>query len=134
MQASTKNVTKIMDEIRDRIGPELNVYGKQNLLDDIIIAMDEAITNIIMHSYKFDEKNDIELAISMEEKKIVFDLYDTGTPLDVINMNMAKPISKDLEAREKGGLGLFLIRRLMDTVIFDREGNRNHLRLEKLIL
>jgi serine/threonine-protein kinase RsbW len=89
------------------------------------LAVDEASTNIIQHGYSDDVPGDIELAWRVDGSDLVVTLRDRGrrfNPDDV----PAPDISSPLEERQAGGLGLYLMGRLMDSVEFefdDVQGN-----------
>jgi serine/threonine-protein kinase RsbW len=89
------------------------------------LAVDEASTNIIQHGYGDDAPGDIELGWRVDGSDLVVTLRDRGrrfNPDDV----PAPDISSPLEERQAGGLGLYLMGRLMDSVAFefdDIQGN-----------
>jgi serine/threonine-protein kinase RsbW len=89
------------------------------------LAVDEASTNIIQHGYSDDAPGDIELAWRVDGSDLIVTLRDRGrrfNPDDV----PAPDISSPLEERQAGGLGLYLMGRLMDSVEFefdDVQGN-----------
>lgn len=82
------------------------------------LAVDEAATNIIQHAYDDDASGDIMLAWIHEGNRFIVMLRDQGrqfAPQDVPPPDLESP----LEERQVGGLGLYLITRLMDEVRFD---------------
>jgi serine/threonine-protein kinase RsbW len=60
--------------------------------------------------------------------QVQVDLIDNGVPFDPLDME-APDLQAELENREIGGLGIFLIRRLLDEVHYSRRDNRNILSL-----
>jgi serine/threonine-protein kinase RsbW len=81
------------------------------------MAVDEACTNIIEHAYGGESRGDIECTCQVEDGELTVTLRDYGRPFDP--STVAEPnISASLEERKEGGLGLFLIRKLMDEVHF----------------
>jgi serine/threonine-protein kinase RsbW len=89
------------------------------------LAVDEASTNIIQHGYDNTAPGEIELGWRVDGNQLVVTLRDRGrrfNPDDV----PAPDITSPLEERQAGGLGLYLMGRLMDTVQFefdDQQGN-----------
>ncbi|MBP1467085.1 anti-sigma factor antagonist [Candidatus Chloroploca sp. M-50] len=82
------------------------------------LAVDEAATNVIQHAYDRDEPGDLTLTWQCEHNQFVLELRDYGRQFDP--QNVPPPdISSPLEERQVGGLGLYLITRLMDEVRFD---------------
>jgi serine/threonine-protein kinase RsbW len=88
------------------------------------LAVDEAATNIIQHGYD-QAPGEIGLAWRVEDGQLIVTLRDTGrrfNPDDV----PAPDITSPLEERQAGGLGIYLMGRLMDNVQFtfdDQHGN-----------
>ncbi|HEU5101687.1 MAG TPA: anti-sigma factor antagonist [Roseiflexaceae bacterium] len=97
------------------------------------LAVDEASTNIIQHGYDEAAPGEIQLAWQVEGDALIVSLRDRGrsfNPEDV----PAPDISSPLEERQSGGLGLYLMGRLMDSVEFEfDEANGNLLKMVKHI-
>ena len=107
-------------------GHELN----HNKIKEIELGVDEAITNIIRHSYKVESKENI-IAIKLEliDNKVIIHLYDNGTP---INEEKIKP--RELDDIKPGGLGTYFINKIMDEVKWSKSDKWiNHLTLVKKI-
>jgi serine/threonine-protein kinase RsbW len=82
------------------------------------MAVDEACTNIIEHAYGGEGRGDIECTCRVSEGELTVTLRDFGYPFDP--SSVPEPdIHSGLEERSEGGLGLFLIRKLMDEVRFE---------------
>jgi serine/threonine-protein kinase RsbW len=90
------------------------------------LAVDEAATNIIQHAYDPDVPGNITLSWQCENNRLVITLRDYGRqfdPHDVPPPDLQSP----LEERQVGGLGIYLITRLMDEVRFDFDPNAGNL-------
>jgi serine/threonine-protein kinase RsbW len=90
------------------------------------LAVDEASTNIIQHGYDEAVPGAIELKWQVDGDKLIVALRDRGrrfNPDDV----PAPDITSPLEERQAGGLGLFLMGRLMDAVEFEFDDDRGNL-------
>jgi anti-anti-sigma factor len=82
------------------------------------LAVDEAATNVIQHAYDPDEPGDITLSWRCENDRFIVTLRDYGRQFDP--QQVPPPdVSSSLEDRQVGGLGLYLITRLMDEVRFE---------------
>ncbi len=102
----------------------------------VVLAVDEALTNIIRHAYLGDAERPIEASFrrihmpgdgkSGDALEIV--LEDRG-----VTVNPKKMCGRALEDVRPGGLGLHFIRECMDTVEFSRRWGRNQLRLVKFL-
>lgn len=102
-------------------------------LNMLVLAVDEICANLIVHSYNTSNAVDcIELHIKIEEHKgITFDIVDRNNEGFNI-LNYKEPMLKELiRARRKGGLGLMLVKRIMDDVQFKSNGSSNICRLFK---
>ncbi|NTV62001.1 MAG: anti-sigma factor antagonist [Oscillochloris sp.] len=89
------------------------------------LAVDEAATNVIQHAYDQEDPGDITLSWICESSRFVITLRDQGRQFDPESVPQPD-INSSLEERQVGGLGLYLITRLMDEVRFDfhpLEGN-----------
>lgn len=94
------------------------------------LVLEEAVANIINYAYPKDEHESIYLSARMHEDSIVLVLTDTGKEFDP---TMAPEIDVTLSAEERqiGGLGIFLIRQIMNEVRYERIDGKNVLTLEK---
>ncbi|MEI7645848.1 MAG: anti-sigma factor antagonist [Chloroflexales bacterium] len=89
------------------------------------LAVDEAATNVIQHAYDQENPGDITLGWACEGSRFIVTLHDTGRQFDPESVP-PPDISSPLDERQVGGLGLYLITRLMDEARFDfrpQEGN-----------
>jgi serine/threonine-protein kinase RsbW len=101
----------------------------------VVLAVDEALTNIIRHAYQGRTERPIKACfrwiqvardrVRREALEIV--LEDHGAMVDLTRLR-----GRPLEEVRPGGLGLHFIRQSMDTVEFRRRNGRNHLRMVKL--
>ncbi len=83
----------------------------------IQLAADEACSNVIEHAYADTPDGVIEIACDIEDGQITIVIHDHGKEFDISSVR--KPnLSRDLSEREVGGLGVYLIHRLMDEVHF----------------
>jgi anti-sigma regulatory factor (Ser/Thr protein kinase) len=82
----------------------------------IVLAVDEALTNVIRHAYanRHDQKIEIRCCLLDQDAGIEFVVTDYGAPGDPEKMK-----SRDLDDVRPGGLGLHLIAQIMDTVQYE---------------
>jgi anti-sigma regulatory factor (Ser/Thr protein kinase) len=107
-----KNLARISDFVSKaatRAGlDERGVYAVQ-------MAVDEACTNVIEHAYGGEGQGQIRLICHIQPDGLQITIYDQGRPFDpdeVPELNTQAPLSERVE----GGMGIFFIRRLVDTV------------------
>jgi serine/threonine-protein kinase RsbW len=97
----------------------------------IQLAVDEAATNIIEHAYKYEEAGDIHLKCEPTSYGIKIVLHDHGSPFDP-NSLPEPALNVPLEQLKPRGLGVFLIRQMMDKVEYTFNSTRgNYLTLIK---
>jgi anti-sigma regulatory factor (Ser/Thr protein kinase) len=122
-----------LDEIRDFVG-KIAQSGGFNDKDvyNIQLATDEAASNIIEHAYRGVSDGLLEVSCGMKDDDITVILVDHGEPFDPSDIPMPN-LKADLSERKIGGLGLYLMRKLMDDVkyVSDPQNNRNTLTLIK---
>ena len=103
---------------------------EKEFLGKIRLVGEEALVNIINYAYP-GAQGAMEVQCGNDGKGVyVIRIMDNGVPFDPF----AKPdpdITAPVEEREIGGLGIFLIRQIMDTANYRRENNRNIMTLEK---
>jgi len=102
----------------------------------VVLAVDEALTNIIRHAYRGNAEQPIEASFhrtqvaqnGQRREALEILLEDRGPAVDP-----EKLCGRALEDVKPGGLGLHFIRECMDTVEFSRSEGRNQLRLVKFL-
>lgn len=87
-------------------------------------AVDEACANIIYHAYDYEGQGTIEICCENRHDDFIVTITDHGHPFDPASVP-EPDLTADLEERIEGGLGRYLMRKLMDDVRHDfrREGN-----------
>ncbi len=97
----------------------------------IALAVDEACTNVIKHAYQFDPRRTITVAVQVSDRDFEVSIVDNGRQFDpekVRTPDMKEYLSK----YRRGGLGVYLMKSLMDKVEYNIEpGKRNQVRLIK---
>src|SRR5215210_4416409 len=88
------------------------------------LAVDEAATNVFKHAYA-GRPGRLDVTVWREADRIALRLHNWGTPFDPEAIPVPNT-TRPLEERPPGGLGIFLMRKFMDEVLFSfdpREGN-----------
>ena len=97
-------------------------------LCEIELVVEEVVTNICRHGYD-DQPGQVELRCRrVDMQRLMLEFIDGGRPFDILAAP-APDLTVDLDQREPGGLGVPLIRAMVDEASYKREGNRNILRL-----
>jgi anti-sigma regulatory factor (Ser/Thr protein kinase) len=98
--------------------------------ESVALAVDECATNVIKHAYQGRADQTVELRLEYRDGELRIDVIDSGPPAE------PRPLPElDLERyaaeRRKGGLGVHLMDRIMDSVTYSRAGRGNCCRLVK---
>ncbi|MBJ7448791.1 MAG: ATP-binding protein [Parachlamydiales bacterium] len=113
--------------------------SEQTKLDDlpsktknhIELAIEEALVNIINYAYSSEKVGRLDIQCLRDDKKIKFILKDWGKPFDPTKESKKPNFDLSIEERPIGGLGIHLLRSLMDDVHYRREDDANILELRK---
>ena len=126
--------TRAQEEIR----AFLNRYFKdtgltESEVNQLILAIDEAIANAIIHGNQSDPEKTISMDIDFTEKRIVIEIGDIGLFDETLRKETVSREIKDIiKEKEKGGLGLKLIYSIMDIVTFYTKDNKSYCTMVKL--
>ncbi len=93
----------------------------------IELALEEALVNICKYSYP-DEPGDAEVNCKQDNGRFIIEIVDSGIPFDMTSLP-SPPLTSSIETRKIGGLGIFLIKKMVDEVKYRREGRFNILNL-----
>lgn len=124
--AEISQLAPFLDEVAEAYGIAPDVSFKLNL------ALDEALANSISYAYPEGTEGNITLEAGMDGDELLFHLIDQGTPFDPTKEGDVD-ITLSVEERPIGGLGIFLIKQMMDSVTYKRVDNKNILELRKKI-
>ena len=116
-----------LDEIRDfvaEVASKAGFDGKE--VYSIQLATDEAASNIIEHAYQGVSDGEIELSCGMQGDLLTIILQDHGKPFDPASVRPPN-LKADLSERQIGGLGIYLMRKLMDDVRYESVPNGGNL-------
>ncbi len=97
----------------------------------LVLAVDEVCANLIIHSHKCNENDHIELKVNIEKgQSITFYIIDHGDGFNIGNYE--EPLISDIvRQKRKGGVGLILVRRIMDEIELIKQKHKNIYRLHK---
>ncbi len=94
------------------------------IAEKLALAVDEATTNVIEHAYHGAPDHDIELRVEDHGPDFRVELVDTGQMVDPRNVPRVD-ITRYVNERRTGGLGVHLMEKIMDSVTFRRSARRN---------
>jgi serine/threonine-protein kinase RsbW len=115
IQLSVLSHPKNLSRIREVMRKVTQTIGfSEEDSDHIILAVDEACSNIIKHSYMNDSQKKIDLCIELHDKEFRIQITDYGKQGDIKQME-----PRDLEDIKPGGLGVYIMSQVMDSVEYD---------------
>jgi serine/threonine-protein kinase RsbW len=96
------------------------------------LALEEVFMNVVMHGAAADRATRVEVSVALVDGGVILIVEDDGPPFDPLSLP-APDLTASLEKRPIGGLGVFLVRKMMDSVRYQRRGARNQLQMTKLV-
>ena len=121
-----------LNDIREYVGQMAHSAGfTDKEVYSIQLATDEAVSNVIEHAYKGRANGSLELTCYFDNIKLTITILDQGKSFDLTKV--APPdLKADLSRRKVGGLGIYLMRKLMDDVRYEVTASGNLLTLIKI--
>jgi serine/threonine-protein kinase RsbW len=113
-------------------------FSRVHLLPDdehrrLLVIFDELLTNVVTYGYEGTASDGhVEAALSLEGNRLIVEFVDDGRPFDPLTT--AQPdLDLPVEERPIGGLGIAIVRTLVDEIGYTRDGNHNRLILGRTI-
>jgi len=123
--AETSNLIKVRNFVV-KYGRKMGLSEKQ--VSEVKLAVDEAVSNIIRHAYP-GRKGDFRIEMARREDYVEIKIIDWGIEFDWSSV-VEPDLYKYVETRRKGGLGIWLIKKLIDEVQFQRIEDTNVLTMK----
>ena len=126
-----KNRLSELDTLEEKVhgfSEQLGFTEKSNC--KINLVLEELFTNIVSYGYSDDSEHEIQFAITHENGNLTIQIEDDGIPFNPLGAS-DPDLECILEERTVGGLGIHLIKKLMDDVLYQRCGEKNVLILKK---
>jgi len=120
--------------VRDFIRTSLKNHGVSELeISEMVLALDEMCSNLMIHAHQCNPDDLFELHIMVDENNpVVFELVDDGTVFDI--NDFAEPtIDNIVHEKRKGGLGIRLVKSIMDKVEYHASKGKTVCRLTKKV-
>lgn len=126
--------TERLIAVRDFVSEEARAFGfTDEDVSRIALAVDEACTNIIKHAYSFDPNRNISVRVKSRNGTFEVTIRDTGSGFNP-SLVHAPDMRDYFSHYRKGGLGVYLMKSLMDKVEYEiHPGKRNEVRLTKYL-
>lgn len=120
--------------VRDFIRGSLKNHGVPDLqISEMVLALDEMCSNLMIHAHQCNPNDLFELHINIiKDAPIIFEIIDDGTVFD-INQFAEPDLGNLVHEKRKGGLGIRLVKSIMDKVEYQHISGRNICRLTKKV-
>lgn len=120
-------LNEFIDIVAEEIGLDMSLTMSLNL------AIEEAVVNVMEYAYPQGTKGQVDILMSSDGQQLTVVLRDAGTPFDPTQQAEADT-SLSVEERPIGGLGIHLVRQIMDSISYRYINGHNELTLKKNIL
>lgn len=117
-------LSPFVEEACDSLGVPPDVAFQLNLV------LDEAVANVVNYAYP-EPGHELQVKMDKVDDQLVVQIVDQGVPFDPTTESKTPDITLSVEERPIGGLGIFLIKEMMDVVEYERQGDSNVLTLKK---
>ena len=130
VQVDVKNLRVVRGFVVKCLG-DCNV-ATEMLENRICLAVDEAFTNVIRHGRPGETQGKVDIYIDVDAEKFSARLVGLGDAFDHERIGLSIDILRQMKDKVKGGLGVYIIRRVMDEVEYRfPDGGKSELRLTK---
>jgi len=131
-ELSIPSSTEFLSELREAVGRCLASSTFEAEANRLVLAVDEAVANVIEHAYAHDLEGErkIEVAIEVDEESFSVEIRDRGSAFDPTSVDLPN-IKDHVKQGKRSGLGVFLMRRIMDEVHYETARGVNTLRMMK---
>ena len=115
----------------------LEDYGKMMELSkkcmfEINLGLDELFTNIISYGFEDKSEHQIKFTFAKDNDKLVVKMEDDGVPFNPLEVE-SPDMSQDLDSINIGGMGIHLVKKMMDDIDYQRAEGKNRLVLTKCL-
>ena len=119
-----ERVNRFIEEIGNELGLSMELRMNMNLV------MEEMVSNVIFYAYPKDVEGEIELEAEYDGNELCFVLSDSGKEFDPTQKEDANPDINPTE-REIGGMGIYIVKNIMNKVTYQRLEGKNLLTMKK---
>ncbi|MBO6214275.1 MAG: ATP-binding protein [Lachnospiraceae bacterium] len=123
-----KNIKTVNEFVREVLEPHIS---EKKILRKLCMVTDELITNIVSYAYEGDYgEATVEVDIIEEENMVTMVFIDSGEPFNPLESEDPDTKLKTSE-RKPGGLGLYMVKNIMDEVKYEYKNNQNIVTVKK---
>ncbi|MBN3521513.1 ATP-binding protein [Algoriphagus lutimaris] len=96
----------------------------------LTLAVEEVCANLIIHSHQCNGSDQIKLEVKESPDKLIFEITDKGKAFNLLDYEVPD-LKKVISEKRKGGLGIILVKTIMDEIEFESNKGKNTCRLIK---
>jgi serine/threonine-protein kinase RsbW len=123
--------TSALVELRSFLKRSLEAYGFSEVdRHQVTLAVEEVCTNLIIHSHASNPKEVIYLEVKELKEKLAIEITDKGDAFNLLEYEVPD-LKKVIEEKRKGGIGIYLVKKIMDEIEFESKNGENTCRLIK---
>ena len=123
-ESELTRVAEFMEGVCEELELDMHVSMKLQL------AIEEMVVNVISYAYPAETKADITLSAESDDKELTIVLSDSGKPFDPTAKEDADTEINPMD-REQGGMGILIVKNIMNEVTYRRIGDINQLTMKK---
>ncbi|MEM1059589.1 MAG: ATP-binding protein [Verrucomicrobiota bacterium] len=101
---------------------------------NLTLALEELVVNVIKHGFEAGTEHEIVVRLRLRENEVLAEIEDDGKPFNPVTDTREYHLREVLHQQPVGGLGVHLVKNLMDSLDYERRGSRNLVRVRKAIL
>jgi len=135
-KSATIRIRNSLDELPKVAEGLANFVNETEISTDVLrafnVVFDELLSNVISYGFRDDDEHFIEIKLELTGKRLTVTIIDDGVPFNPLSRAIPDT-SLGIEEREVGGLGIHIVRNLVDEIRYQRNINRNVLTLIKKI-
>jgi serine/threonine-protein kinase RsbW len=123
--------TSSLSELRSFLQRILSSYSlTENEKHQLTLAVEEVCANLIIHSHGCNPMDQILLEVKNLNERLIFEISDQGVAFNILEYK-TPDVKKVMVEKRKGGLGIILVKKIMDEIEFESKNGRNVCRLIK---
>jgi anti-sigma regulatory factor (Ser/Thr protein kinase) len=125
LKAKIKNRLSEIDGFNQRYWEFAEALGVQSAISQsLILAFDELLSNIIYYAYQDDNEHEIKIQVDLTETAVTATIMDDGVAFNPFGLD-EPDTTTSLQSREIGGLGIHLVRQIIDQVSYEHRDGKN---------
>jgi anti-sigma regulatory factor (Ser/Thr protein kinase) len=137
--AKNKYSFKLKSEISElkALYRHLDYFGQvhglsETLISEVNLCLDELFTNIVSYGFKDDSAHVIKFKINLNGNVLVLKIEDNGMPFNPL-IKKESELPANIKNAKIGGLGIHIVKKLMDDIYYQRKRGKNRLTLKRYI-